>query len=400
MSDAWSRARRCIIRTPRRSVLMVLLMTVVFTALVAQSGVRSTMHDVTEAINSNIGAGFTAHGAPAVEQEQAERLARLPEVTRHSLEAETLARPVGTSPVPGTGGIRLDPQFGGDVSVIGTGDSELHPSFQGTLHRIVEGRGVGEGRAEALIHREFAEHNSLTVGSTFTLTHGDAKVSLTVVGIFDGKTDNPSGLPSGASQNQVFVDVASAQGLGAQPTVGRYLTGSADQLPSALRAAERAVPGLTLEDNSAQFAPVLQAILGVKRLLTLLLVGLSIAGGCVLALVSTFWVRGRIREIGILLAVGKSKGTIVAQLALESGVFALLAAFIATVVGQLLSSHLARAVLAQAGGEVLSGVRLTVSTSSVVISLGIGLLVVLAGVALGALPIVSQRPRRILSTMS
>lgn len=400
MSDAWSRARRCIIRKPRRSVLMVLLMTVVFTALVAQSGVRSTMHDVTEAINTNIGAGFTAHGAPVVEQEQAERLARLPEVTRHSLEAETLARPVGTSPVPGTGGIRLDPQFGGDVSVIGTGDSELHPSFQGTLHRIVEGHGVGAGRAEALIHREFADHNSLKVGSTLTLTHGDAKVSLTVVGIFDGKTDNPSGLPSGVSQNQVFVDVASAQGLGAQPTVGRYLTGSADQLPAALRAAERAAPGLTLEDNSAQFAPVLQAILGVKRLLTLLLVGLSIAGGCVLALVSTFWVRGRIREIGILLAVGKSKGSVVAQLALESGVFALLAALIATVVGQLLSSHLARAVLAQAGGEVLSGVRLTVSTSSVVISLGIGLLVILAGVALGALPIVSQRPRRILSTMS
>lgn len=400
MSDAWSRACRCIIRTPRRSVLMVLLMTVVFTALVAQGGVRSTMHDVKEAINTNIGAGFTAHGTPTLEREQAERLAQLPEVTRHSLEAETLAKPVGANPVPGMGGIRLDPQFGGDVSVIGTGDSGLHPSFQGTLHRLVEGRGVGSGKAEALIHRKFADHNALKVGSTFTLTHGDAEVTVRVVGIFDGKTDNPSGLPSGASENQVFVDVASAQELGAPLTVGRYLTTSADQLPAALRAAERAVPGLTLEDNSAQFTPVLQAIAGVERLLTLLLVGLSVAGGCVLALVSMFWVRGRLREIGILLAVGKSKGSVVAQLALESGVFALLAALIATVVGQLLSSHLARAVLAQAGGEVLSGLRLTVSTSSVVISLGIGLLVILAGVSLGALPIVSQRPRRILSTMS
>lgn len=400
MSDAWSRAWRCIIRRPRRSVLMILLMTVVFTALVAQSGVRSTMHGIQQAINTTIGAGFTAHGEAALDAEQAERIAQLPEIAQHSLEAETLATPAGASPVPGTGGIQLDPQFGGDVSVIGAGDSSLHPAFQGTLYRIVEGSGVTSGKRQALIHREFAEHNSLTVGSTFTLTHEGSEVTVTVVGIFDGKTDNPSGLPSGASENQVFVDVASAQELGAQLTVGRYLAVSADQLPAALRAAERAAPDLVLDDNSAQFTPVLHAIAGVERLLTLLLVGLSAAGGCVLALVSTFWVRGRIREIGILLAVGKSKGAIVAQLAFESGVFALVAAVIATVVGQLLSSHLANAVLAQTGGEALANVHLTISASSIASSLGIGLLVTAAGIAIGILPIVRQRPQRFLSSMS
>lgn len=400
MSDAWSRAWRCVIRKPGRSVLMVLLMTVVFTALVAQSGVRSTMHDIKQGINTNIGAGFTAHGSPTLEREQAERLARLPEVTRHSLEAETLAKPVGASPVPGTGSIQLDPRFGGDVGVIGAGDSELHPAFQGKLYDLVAGRGVGAKKSEALIHREFAQHNSLSVGSTFTLSHEGTEVTLTVAGIYDGKTDNPSGLPSGASENRVFVDLASAQQLGAPLTIGRYLTASADRLPAALRAAEQAAPELTLDDNSAQFAPVLHAIAGVDRLLTLLLVGLSAAGGCVLALVSTFWVRGRIREIGILLAVGKSKGAIVAQLALESGVFALTAAVIATVVGQLLSSHLARVVIAQAGGEALSAVHLTIGATSVATSLGIGLLVILLGVSMGIFPILRQRPQRILSTMS
>ena len=400
MSDAWSRAWRCIIRRPRRSALMILLMAVVFTALVAQSGVRSTMHDVKQAINTSIGAGFTAHGEPSLNAEQAERLAHLPEVTQHSLEAETLATPAGASAVPGTGGIQLDPQFGGDVSVIGAGDSALYPAFQGSLYRLVEGSGVGSGKRQALVHRAFAEHNSLTAGSTFTLTREGAEITVTVVGIFDGKADNPSGLPSGDSENQVFVDVASAQELGAQLSVGRYLAASADQLPAALHAAERAAPDLVLDDNSAQFAPVLHAIAGVERLLTLLLLGLSAAGGSVLALVSAFWVRGRIREIGILLAVGKSKGAIVAQLALESGVFALIAAVIATVVGQLLSSHLASTVVAHAGSEALSAVHFTISASSIAIALGIGVLVTAVGITVGVFPIMRQRPQRILSSMS
>lgn len=400
MSDAWSRAWRCLIRKPRRSVLMALLMTLVLTALVAQSGVRSTMHDVKQAINANIGAGFTAQGAPGLQREQADRLAQLPEVTQHSLEAETLAKPAGASPVPDTGGIQLDPQFAGDVSVIGTTNSELHPAFQGKLYDVVDGSDIEAGKSEALIHREFADHNSLTMGSTFTLVQGGAEVAVTVVGIFDGKTDNPSGLPSGASENQVFVDLPSAQALGAQLTLGRYLTASADQLPAALQAAEHAAPGLMLEDNSAMFAPVLKAIAGVDRLLTWLLLGLSIAGGCVLALVSTFWVRGRIRELGILLAVGKSKGSIVTQLALEAGVFALFAAMIATVVGQLLSSQLAKAVFTRAGGDALSAVHLSISASSVIISLALGLLVTGVGVSLGAFPVLRQHPQRILSSMS
>ena len=52
MTHPWSRAIRCVTRKPRRSLLMILIMTVVFTALVAQSGVRSTMAHVKHAINT------------------------------------------------------------------------------------------------------------------------------------------------------------------------------------------------------------------------------------------------------------------------------------------------------------------------------------------------------------
>ncbi|OFL67608.1 hypothetical protein [Brevibacterium sp. HMSC063G07] len=199
MTSPWARAIRCVTRKPGRTLLMTLIMTVVFTALVAQSGVRSTMTEVKNAINTNVGAGFTATGAGSagetadeveagsdeapreVPRESTGRWPSVwqpcPQVARHSLEAAALARPKGAQPVLGASGVQLDPQFAGDVSVPGTSDSSLNPAFQGKLCKLVEGEhvGAGESRAgadsgskagvgKANIHREFADHNNLGVG--------------------------------------------------------------------------------------------------------------------------------------------------------------------------------------------------------------------------------------------
>ena len=470
MTSPWSRAIRCVTRKPGRTLLMTLIMTVVFTALVAQSGVRSTMAEVKNAINTNVGAGFTATGSgpagetadevesgsagdpapregdqvtpgsgetpgvggsPAaqsggtsgdsagIDREVAERLAALPQVARHSLEAAVVARPEGAQPVLGASGVQLDPQFAGDVSVTGTSDSSLNPAFQGKLYRLVEGEHVGAdggsragagggsrvgagkaGAGKAIIHREFAEHNKLGVGDKLTLTRDGEKVTVTVAGILEGKTDNPTGLPSGASENHVFVDLASAQKLGAPLTTGRYFTQNAQQLPETLEAAGHIAPELTLEDNSAQFAPVLQAISGVDRLLGILLLGLCVAGACVLTLVSTFWARGRIHEIGILVSLGKSKGNVLSQFAIEAGIFAGVAAVIAAVAGTVLSSRLGLAVFAQVGGEALSSIQPSTGAGDVVLALALGAVIVLIGVSVGVLPLVMQRPKRILAKLS
>lgn len=456
MTSPWSRAIRCVTRKPGRTLLMTLIMTVVFTALVAQSGVRSTMAEVKNAINTNVGAGFTATGSgpagetadevesgsagdpepreggqvapgsgetpgvggsPAaqsggtsgdfagIDREVAERLAALPQVARHSLEAAVVARPEGAQPVLGASGVQLDPQFAGAVSVTGSSDSSLNPAFQGKLYKLVEGEHVGadggaDGGSQTIIHREFAEHNKLGVGDKLTLTRDGEKVTVTIAGILDGKTDNPTGLPSGASENHVFVDLASAQKLGAPLTTGRYFTQNAQQLPETLEAAKGIAPELTLEDNSAQFAPVLQAISGVDRLLGILLLGLCVAGACVLTLVSTFWARGRIHEIGILLSLGKSKGNVLSQFAIEAGIFAGVAAVIAAVVGTVLSSRLGQAVFAQVGGEALSSLQPSTGAGDVVLALVLGAVIVLVGVSVGVLPLVMQRPKRILAKLS
>ena len=50
-----------------------------------------------------------------------------------------------------------------------------------------------------------------------------------------------------------------------------------------------------------------------------------------------FWIRGRTREIGVLLAVGKTKIDILRQLIIESAILALVGSAIGVLVGSLLS---------------------------------------------------------------
>lgn len=430
MSSPWPRAVRSVIRKPRRSILMTLIMAVVFTALVAQSGVRSSMAEVKNAIGTNVGAGFTATAAavpgtnpdagnapntgngtaqtptelPAdqagIDESVLKRLAGLPQIAKHSVEAVTMPQLEGAKPVAGGRGVQLDPEFAGAVTATGVSDSELNPGFQGKLYQLVEGSHVGEGASQALIHREFAQLNNLKLGSTLGLAQDTTKITVKVAGIFDGKTENPSGMPAGASENQVFLDLASARKLGAPLTTGRYFTHNAQELPQALKAAQHAAPELTLEDNSAQFTPVLQAIAGVDKLLAVLLLGLSIAGACVLTLVSTFWARGRIHEVGILLSLGKSKSNVLSQFGIEASIFAAVAATISTVAGTVLSGYLGRAIIAQAGEDALASIHLTASASGTVAALAWGFVIVLIGVSVGVLPLIIQRPKRILSKRS
>ncbi|KGF20687.1 hypothetical protein HMPREF2128_04480 [Pseudoglutamicibacter albus DNF00011] len=409
---------------------MTLIMAVVFTALVAQSGVRSSMAEVKNAIGTNVGAGFTATAAavpgtnpdagnapntgngtaqtptelPAdqagIDESVLKRLAGLPQIAKHSVEAVTMPQLEGAKPVAGGRGVQLDPEFAGAVTATGVSDSELNPGFQGKLYQLVEGSHVGEGASQALIHREFAQLNNLKLGSTLALAQDTTKITVKVAGIFDGKTENPSGMPAGASENQVFLDLASARKLGAPLTTGRYFTHNAQELPQALKAAQHAAPELTLEDNSAQFTPVLQAIAGVDKLLAVLLLGLSIAGACVLTLVSTFWARGRIHEVGILLSLGKSKSNVLSQFGIEASIFAAVAATISTVAGTVLSGYLGRAIIAQAGEDALASIHLTASASGTVAALAWGFVIVLIGVSVGVLPLITQRPKRILSKRS
>lgn len=371
----WRRAWYSLSRRPRRALLLTLIMAVVFTALISQSGVRAQVAGISGAINSGVNAGFTAHSeSGTLTLNQAEKLGRLPQVKRAAFEKETLAKPEGAQLVTTASGVQLDGEFAGDAGIIGTTNSQLHPSFMGRLYRLESGKHLVDGRRGALIHREFAQRNGLRVGSQLHLNAKGNALKVPVVGIFRGKTENPGGLPAGASENQIFTDLASSQRLGGKElTTARYFTEDATALPAALRAAKQADSQLSLESNAAQFAGVLATLSGVNKLLTGLAVGVSGAGLAALALIMIFWIRGRTREIGVLLAVGKTKANILGQLALEAAFLALIGSAIGAVLGFLLSGKVSALVFAKSASPSLSALSASGSVGSILAALVLGL---------------------------
>lgn len=392
------------VRRPARSLVLLAIMTLVFTALVAQSGVRTTMSQLRSAIDASVGAGFTAT-APSgqLPEDDAQRLAALPGLRKHAFEADALARPDKATPVQAAGAVQLDPEFAGDVGLTGTTDSSLYPAFQGRLFTLAEGRHLDGGQPGALIHRAFAEQNHLRMGSPLTLTLDGRTVTVPVAGIFDGKAENPTGLPSGASENKVFLTLAELRKLTGDEalTVARFEAKAASGLSDVLNQARQGAPGLTIEDNRAQFQSVLTSIEAVEKVLGLLLLVACGVSVVVLGLVLVFWVRGRIREIGVLLAIGNPKSTIAGQFCLEVALLAAASSVLALVLGQLLGGALASRVLASSGDPALSALSpASGSVLSVLAALGVGMLVVTAALAVALAPVLRRSPKSILSSMN
>ena len=398
----WRRAWYSLSRRPRRALLLTLIMALVFTALISQSGVRAQVAGISGAINSGVNAGFTAHSNSGnVSVAQAEKLNHLPQVKRSAFEKETLAKPEGAQLVATTSGVQLDTEFAGDAGIIGTTNSQLHPSFMGRLYRLESGKHLAGGTRGALIHREFAQRNGLHVGSLLHLSANGNAVRVPVVGIFSGKTENPGGLPAGASENQIFTDLANSQLLGGKElTTARYFTGDATALPAALRAAKQAESQLSFESNAAQFAGVLATLSGVNKLLTALAVGVGGAGLAALALIMVFWIRGRTREIGVLLAVGKTKTNILAQLALESAFLALVGSVIGAALGFLLSGKVSSLLFAKSASPSLSALAASGSAGSILVALVLGYVITCTALLLATVPLLRQTPRAILAKIS
>lgn len=398
----WRRAWYSLSRRPRRAILLTLIMTVVFTALISQSGVRAQVAGISGAINSGVNAGFTAHSnSGTISLAQAKKLSHLPQVKRSAFEKETLAKPEGAQLVATTSGVQLDAEFAGDAGIIGTTNSQLHPSFMGRLYRLESGKHLAGGGQGALIHREFAQRNGLRVGSQLHLSANGNATTVPVLGIFSGKTENPGGLPAGASENQIFTDLASSQRLGGKElTTARYFTEDANALPAALRAAKQADSRLSFESNAAQFAGVLATLSGVNKLLTALAVGVGGAGLAALALIMVFWIRGRTREIGVLLAVGKTKANILGQLALESASLALVGSVIGTILGFLLSGKVSSLVFAKSASPSLSALSASGSAGSILSALVLGYVITFAALLLATVPLLRQTPRAILAKIS
>ena len=104
--------------------------------------------------------------------------------------------------------------------------------------------------------------------------------------------------------------------------------------------------GYQVEKENKAFEQIKDSVSTFQTFLQIFLYGIMIAGVGALILVLSLWLRERVYEVGILLALGKGKGAIFSQFCLEVIIVSLASILPAFVAGNAITSYLLETVLA------------------------------------------------------
>ena len=398
--NVWKRATLAIVRKPVRSGIIDLLMLMVFTSLVAQVGVSTALRTMSDGIGAGMGIGFTVSaGENPISAEEASRFSRIPGVTKTAYATKTLAQVDGARPVVPRQGPRLD----SDLAMLGTTDSSLSEEFQSGLYRLEQGRHISGDGDNVLVHRDFALQNGLSVGSTFRLRQEGRNATVRVAGIFSGNVQAQSPLPSDTSENLIYSGRRVTSALTGNDRIGmiRCLSDNPQDLSAAVSQAKTMAGGkYDVTDDSARLSGVLQSVQTVRDLVRMVLLSVCLADVLVLAMALVFWIRSRIHEIGTLLALGIGKMRIVAQLAIETGLMAAVAALCSLGTGAMLSGYVSSRLLRDSGVAPLESLHVeALPPEQTMLILLLGCAVIAVALAVSCAAVLSKSPKSILSSM-
>ena len=225
-------------------------------------------------------------------------------------------------------------------------DSQLTDVFLNEEYTLLAGRHIQpEDENKILISAELAAENSLEVGDVLTLTHAGldqqdgeyidtipektAFVEVEIVGIFqcDGAADSADSPTAGKATNHIYSDSHLLINLQEQQEgvfEGEIAFYIADplELDTLLERVE-AIDSIDwdnhiLRENDFQYEQIAGQLQNLQNLAVALIALAATLGIVILMLILMVQIRGRIREAGIYLSVGKPKMEIIGQFALEA----------------------------------------------------------------------------------
>lgn len=391
-----ARAWRNLGRAPGRTALLVLVLTVVVSlavvGLAVQAGAQQGIAGVRAGLGNEVrlqpnfgafrsrAAGDLRQGIamrlaqpPLVTEEWAARLAGSPYVVRVDRTLRGWAsgvdiEPVQSVPAPGA---QVTPAPGSPfvltevttpIILLGGSLPDQIADFRDGRRSLVAGRlyteeEVSAAAPVAVIDELLAAENGLEVGSRFTLADGDRQVELEVIGISRAE-DLPETTGAGpmtviqfvGGSNQIHVPYTVVQQLndraGMLSSVAFYLDDPAHV--EAFRA-EAVAAGLdteqyTLWSSDAQFEAMAGPLVQLAGFSSASVLAVVVAGALIISLLMTLATHERKLEIGVLRALGASRGAVAGQFAAET----LLACMIAVVLGLAIG-----AVMAQTAADLL-----------------------------------------------
>lgn len=233
--------------------------------------------------------------------------------------------------LPAAFGLSYTP-YGEASKYTATLSSEKSNAFQSGKYKLAEGRHITtDDKYTCLISKELADYNKLSVGDKIKMysLDSDCISEFEIVGIFDG-TEGTSGNALTVDEipaNCGYVDYAGIQDIFKDDYDNGYsqLTIYVEDPVSIQNVYDRisALPELTgktlkLTIDTDEYDAVSTPLKSLQKLVNTTIVIISVVSVVILTLLLTIWIRGRKKEIGILLSIGKSKSNILSQIFLET----------------------------------------------------------------------------------
>ncbi len=290
-------------------------------------------------------------------------------------------------------------------------NSSLDTRFLNGTYKLEEGRHIkADDSYVALISKELADKNNLSVGDTIEfITETDIDITDTtfkIIGIFSGTEGMSKSAitPSDIPANLGYIDMNSLSEL--YDSEGYDFLDVYTHTPEEAKELMETIKNLpevkgktfTFNLNSEDFDLVSTPLSSFGSMVDTTVFVLTIIGVLIVVLLLVLWTRGRKKEIGILLAVGRSKVEIVGQFLTEN----ILITFLSIIVSAGLSITFADkigAYIIQKAGESATDLTISIATSDMVMVYSIGLALVCFSVLIASYTVIRLNPKDILSKM-
>ena len=355
----YKRAVLYLARKKGKAALLFLIFFLVSALLLVCFSVLNGTEQAAKDLRSNIGAAFyvrpyqqmifeggaVSEGAtPIISQKSIDEIvdAAGGQVKAYNTEHYGYAKSEQLHFLPGAG----DSEASNMGQVTAVRDSQLTDVFLNEEYTLLAGRHIQpEDENKILISAELAAENDLKVGDILTLTHAglnqqDGKyidtipektvfAEVEIVGIFqcDGAADSADSPTAGKAANHIYSDshlLVNLQEQQAGIFEGEIAFYIADplELDTLLERVE-AIQSIDwdnhiLKENDFQYEQIAGQLQNLQNLAVALIALATALGIVILMLILMVQIRGRIREAGIYLSVGKPKMEIIGQFALEA----------------------------------------------------------------------------------
>ena len=336
-----------------KTVILFLVLTIIATFMLTGIAVRDAAKDATADVQTAIGGKImldldtdghmgngqqnqwgTVYGynGDLITQEIVDAIGKVEGVVDYNSEdtASYYGAGVDFKYLPAAFGLSYT-QYGEASSYTATLSSEKCSKFQSGKYKLVDGRHITpDDKHACLISKELADYNKLSVGDKIKMysLDSDAISEFEIVGIFDG-TEGTSGNALTVDEipaNCGYIDYATMFELFKKELNGyQQLTIYVEDPVSVQNVYDKitALPELKgktlkLSIDTDEYDVVSTPLESMQQLVNTTIIIISVVSVVILTLLLTIWIRGRKKEIGILLSIGKRKVNIILQIFTET----------------------------------------------------------------------------------